>query len=61
MTAGRDINMHDELKMALDRAQTALLNEQETCRKLQTQMDGMLEIMKNMTYSTRTKNDEYAR
>lgn len=26
-----------------------LLNEQETCRKLQNQMDGMLEIMKNMT------------
>ena len=39
----------DDLIDALDCAQRALLNEQETCRKLQNQMDGMLEIMKNMT------------
>ena len=39
----------DDLKVALNNAQHALLNEQETCRKLQNQMDGMLEIMKNMT------------
>ena len=38
-----------DLHRALDLAQQSLLNEQATCRKLQQQMDGMLEIMKNIT------------
>lgn len=57
MTAGRDINMHEEMLTAFDKMQSALLNEQETCRKLQAQMDGMLEIMKNMTATTRNSGE----
>ena len=57
MTAGRDINMHEETQSVLDKMQNALLNEQETCRKLQAQMDGMLEIMKNMTAINRSTGE----
>jgi hypothetical protein len=52
--AGRDVKINEDLAHALDLAQQSLLNEQATCRKLQAQMDGMLEIMKNMTATGRT-------
>jgi hypothetical protein len=38
-----------DLAKALDLAQRSLLNEQTTCRALQHQIDGLLEIMKNIT------------
>ena len=54
--AGHDVRIDGDLAKALDLAQQSLLNEQATCRKLQQQMDGMLEIMKNMT-AGRTAQD----
>lgn len=48
-SAGREKKVDYDLVRALDFAQQSLLNEQETCRKLQRQMDGMLEVMKNIT------------
>ena len=54
--AGRDVKVDTDLVKALDLAQQSLLNEQATCRKLQQQMDGMLEIMKNITVG-RTAQD----
>ena len=54
--AGHNVHIGGDLAKALDLAQQSLLNEQATCRKLQQQMDGMLEIMKNMT-AGRTAQD----